>query len=1099
VLSPRFPSGSSLAFTYLEDVSMTHRVRSAFNRFLALGVVTVIALFCAVSPATAQQTTGKIQGTVTNQAGEVVAKAQVIIVGTAFGAVTDDKGYYFINNIPAGTYTLRSQFIGYAPTETPGARVLGGQTITFNFKMLPSAVVVGGINVVAAANPIVPRDEVTSKSTVTGALINSLPVDNVRSVITLQPGVVESGNGNGVSIRGGRPGEANVYIDGAPVRGANSGAQAIGVQTNAVEEASVTTGALPVQFGDAQSGIISFTTKSGGEKLAGSLSAESDGMLGGATSTGYNRFEGSVGGPIPGMQNLRFFLSGVLQGQSSPFRALGAEDVPSYTTAGIDTTVSVNIPGTGVQSVQLPRFVQYSGSCNASANAGFDCQGNRLPDAWNTVLNLQGKLSYTYGSGSSIALSGLAGGQQFRNWPGSAIADPTGYGGQHNWSRSATLNWQHSVFKSADRALSLSAILSYGSNYIIAGNLDPASDVATRNPTGGIEFSTLNFAGYGAFASDFFNNPDQIVRNVRTNSTTGLRIPDLGRADLNVAQPYRMNPYGMAAGSWWTQGLGNNLNGNQLQSEKRYYGQVNVDWQANRYHRFNFGGELKQNDVAYWQGGMINQIFTDTYHDKPVSGAAWASDRLDLGDVVVDLGVRYDYFNSKALFSNTPGFVFSDPQWNQTSQTNDTAYNNSLGRVFTPGVAHHTLSPRIGVSFPITDQTDFHLSYSHQVQSPDIGTLMSGINSDLTNTNANDAFGRDVGFGKTILFEFGARHAFSPDLVIDVSAYNKSKVSDLSYRIFNFNDPTNPGRQLTINVLTNGDFGYDRGLDMKIDRRLGNWLSAQVAYTFEVANGTGSSPFTYLNTNARSISGVTGSVLPPAEQARAVNDQRTHNIVGALSFTVPQGWQQGSTVGNIFKDVSAFVTFRVLSGLPYTPLQNVGGGATAPGTNFGLTASQAGDINSASTPWTKYLDLRLNKGLKFGRVGVTAFADIRNLFNFKNITGLFAETNDVTNAVFQHNTIAGEFTTLANEAKSNGSLRGDGAVTLNNCAGWAGAAGPVDCVELQRTEARFGNGDGVYTVAEQTNALNSYYNLFHGAYGFNDLPRSVRLGFELNF
>jgi len=242
-----------------------------------------------------------------------------------------------------------------------------------------------------------------------------------------------------------------------------------------------------------------------------------------------------------------------------------------------------------------------------------------------------------------------------------------------------------------------------------------------------------------------------------------------------------------------------------------------------------------------------------------------------------------------------------------------------------------------------------------------------------------------------------------------------------------------------------------------------------------VANGTGSSPFTYLNTNARSISGVTGSVLPPAEQARAVNDQRTHNIVGAVSFNVPQGWQQGTTVGNIFKNVSAFATFRVLSGLPYTPLTNVGGGATAPGTNFGLTASQSGDVNSATTPWVKYLDLRINKGLKLGRVDVTAFADIRNLLNFKNITGLFAETNDVTNAIFQHNTIAAEFVNLNNEAKAAGALNPDGSVTLGDCSTWGGSAGPVDCVELKRAEARFGNGNGIYTLAEQGTALNSYY------------------------
>ena len=201
--------------------------------------------------------------------------------------------------------------------------------------------------------------------------------------------------------------------------------------------------------------------------------------------------------------------------------------------------------------------------------------------------------------------------------------------------------------------------LSYATNHQISGVLDPTSDVATRNPTGGIEFSTLNFGGYGSFASDFFNNPDQIVRNVRSNS--GERIPLPERADLNLAQPYRMNPYGMASGGFATTGIAGAA-GNSLYSESRLYGRFQVDWQANRYHRFNFGGELQRSDDAFWAGALTSEIFMNTYHDKPVTGAAWASDRLDLGDVVVDLGLRYDYFNSEALFSNTPGFHLQQRQ-----------------------------------------------------------------------------------------------------------------------------------------------------------------------------------------------------------------------------------------------------------------------------------------------------------------------------------------------------------------------------------------------------------------------------------------------------
>ena len=1074
--------------------------------------------------AAAQSTTGKVQGSVTGPDGAALARAQILVVGTAFGAISDDKGYYFINNVPPGTYTLRSQLIGFAPTELTGVRVLGGQTLTQDFPMKQSVVTVGGINVIAAANPLVPRDETATKSTVAGDQVKNLPIDNVRTVIALQPGVVESGNGQGLSIRGGRPGEANVYIDGAPVRSSSMNGQGLSVQTNAVEEASVTTGALPVQFGDAQSGVISITTRSGGEKLSGSFSSLTDGLQSSTYSNGYNRFEGSLGGPVPGISNLRFFLSGVAQGQTSCGatqgslsdgvqclgRPYGAGDVANFVPAGIDTTVTVfPIAGAGSQRVAIPKFVQYGGQCDASQNSGFACQGTRLPLDWNTALDLQGKLTYFYGSGSSVALSGVANTQQNRNYPGTTITDPLVYSGQRDWQRSVNLNWTHQLFKSSDRALSFNVIGSYGTNRAITGILDPTSEAESRNPLGGFEFSTLQFGAYGNFANEFFNDPDQIVKNLRTNS--GDRTPLLGQTQYNSVQSGRMNPYAMSSGNWVNAGLGSGgALPEQLYQESRAYGSMNVDWQANRYHRFTFGGELRLNDVSFWTGGLTNQIFMNAYHDKPTNGAAWASDRLDLGDVVIDLGLRYDYFHCNCLFSRNPAFTFSDPAWNPIAGNPgapDSAYTNSVARVFVPGDIHSTLSPRIGVSFPITDQTDFHLSYSHQVQSPDINTLLAGINNDLSFTNANQAFGRDVGFGKTIQFEFGVRHAFNPDFVIDVSAYNKSKVSDLSYRIYNYSDPTNCSfvngqqvcRQLTLNVLTSADFGYDRGIDMRLNRRVGSWLQTTIAYTYEVAAGTGSGPFSYLSTNARSISGVTGSVLPPAEQARAVNDQRTHNIVGALSFNVPQGWQQGTTLGNVFKDVSAFVTFRVLSGLPYTPLINTGQGQTAPGTNFGLTAGASGDVNSAATPWTKYLDLRVNKALKVGALDLTLFADIRNLFNWKNITGLFAETNDVTNTVFEANTISGEFGRLANEAATNGALRGDGAVLLNSCATWVGASGPVDCVELRRADSRFGNGDGVYTVAEQTATLHSYYNLFNGAYSFNDTPRDIRLGFELNF
>ena len=1090
---------------------MMHRVRSVVVRFAVLCSSFALAIGIATSPLAGQEVTGKVEGTVTDQAGAPVANAQVFVVGTSFGAVTNDKGYYFINNVPVGTYALRAQFIGYAPSEVRAVRVLGGQTLTVPIKMQSSAVVLTGITVTAAANPIVPRDQVTSKAIVSGDLVDHLPVDDVRSVIALTPGVVESGSGAGVSIRGGRPGEANVYIDGAPVRGVNSGAQRVNLGTNSIEEASVTTGALGVEFSDAQSGVISYTTRTGGSKTEGSFSYETDEPFGNSISVGLNRFEGSLGGPVPSIQNLRWFGSAVVQGQLSRLGGIDAEKQPYFMRAGVDTVVQQLDPKTNsIKTVALPRYAQFSGTCGnfgSSAdpiaqairnNYGFDCQGMRRPMDWSTSVATQGKLLYTYGSGSSVSLTGIANGDQSRGTPGRALNDPSIYRGTHTWQRLGILNLNHQVSRSAERSLAINANLSWARDRSLDGPLDPTSEQDTRNPTLGVEFSPLKFAGVDNFP---FPITDQIIRDLRTNS--GTRGVPLYQAVPDVAQSGRLNPYAMFTQQLWpTDGFA--VGATTLQ-ETRVTGRVVVDWQANRYHRFTLGGDYKHTDLAYWSSNVARQIFMNAYVVHPIQSGLFAADRLDLGDVVLEVGARYDYYNSHALFSNTPLYISSagPKYWNQLSATSDTAYANSIARTFTPAVGHHAISPRLRVSFPITEQTAFRLSYSHQVQSPEFTTLMTGINNDLSFTNTNDIAGRDLSFGKSILFEFGVRHSFSQDLVLDVSAYNKDKVSDFAARILPYPDPRDSTKIGSINVLTNRDFGNARGIDTKFDWRAGQYLNTSISYTFQVSKNTGSDPFSYLNTFARQVSGQ-GDRTPPPEAAQRTNDDRTHNLVGSVALQLPDDFRKGTTVGAIFRNLGVFATFRVQSGLPYTRLVNNGDGQTASHLSFGLGGRTAPgeNLNSFEMPWTKNVDLRLNKGLRIGRLDATAFADLRNLFNFRNVVNLFAETGDVRNDKNREKTIgdptvaSGEYGALWDEAATAGVLGADKTVDLTSCASWGSQ---LSCVSLQRAEARFGNGDKQYTLAEQERALNTFYDSFFGSWRFYAPARQVRVGFEFKF
>jgi hypothetical protein len=1071
---------------------MVERVGAAFGR-LGRALLAVVALAVGAQALWAQGTTGKVEGTVSDPSGQPVAGAQVLVRGTAFGAVTNSSGYYFINNVPAGTYTFMAVYIGFQPTEVRAARVLADQTLTVNFE-LASAVELGEITVTVQQNPIVPRDQVATKSIVTGSLVTELPVDNVRQVLSLQPGVVESGKGLGLSIRGGRAGEAAVYVDGAIVRSTQTGGQRLTVGTNALEEASITTGALGTEFGDAQSGVIAFVTRGGGAALGGALAYETDEMF--SDGAGLNRVELSLGGPVMG--NLTFFVAGTLDGQQSNRPGKGADAYPTYVLGGIDTTVTETATDGTQSAVDIPNFVQYGGECAAADNFGVECQGARRPYNWSTSTTGQGKLQYTYGSGSRVSGTFLYSQDQTRNWnAGYAYQRTTG---TRNWSNAYILNWTQQIARSAERALAFDVNVSYQTDKQIAGPLTQEFERSNRSPFLGWQFGTMehvidfdHFSDdtpdlYGGDASKVVTELksqadwDRLVRNVRTNQ--GTRVPYLDRNDLRNAQPFRMNPYAKATGyttSGWDVGA-------TLLNEARLTGRANIDWQFDRYNRFKFGGDYQSSGVDYWSSSVLRQSFMDVYTEDPVRYGFYGEDRLDLGDVVIEAGVRWDYFDTGVLLSPIPGRIFTDP-------TFDAANPEAL---LVPVESHATWSPRVRVSFPVTDQTGFRLSYAHQVQSPDFASILNGLNNDLSFTNTNDVFSRDVTWAKSIIFEFGVRHAFSQDLVLDVSAYNKDKVSDLSFRILPFFDDQR-GDTTRINVVTNADFGNVRGVDVNLQQRIGDFFTGQLAYTFQVAKNTGSDPNSYLRTTARQVSAVTGDRVDPPQAILPTDDNRTHNVAGSLSFNVPGDFGPGSVLGSLARNLGAFARFRLVSGLPYTRLRNAGNGETAPFVAFGLTGLAAEPINASTMPWVGELDLRLTKGLRLGGLDWTAYADLRNLLNLTNINRQFAETGDVHNDKYRDIYIGPEVDRLKTEAGAFlQTVDGQFRIALpDDCGRWGG--GPANCVLIKQAEARFGNNDGFYTESEYLAAFNAEYDLFNAPYTFYGAGRQVRLGLELRF
>jgi outer membrane receptor for ferrienterochelin and colicin len=1136
---------------------------SAFARAARSFALAAVALAWGAGSLLAQGTTGKLEGRVRDQAGAPIANAQVFIVGSAFNALTNPQGYYFINNVPAGTYNVRAAFIGYKSTQVDGVKMLAGQTITVDVQLEQTAVQIQEITVVTQTQPLVPRDEVTSKQRIDGEFTRNLPADRLNAVLALQPGVVASPSGNTLSIRGGRTQEQVTYIDGVPIsagfRGdaqvASAGTE-ITVGPAALEEASVTTGSSSAEFGNAQSGVIAVNTRTGGSNYTGSLSYESDEPFGKGTSLGFNRVVGSIGGPI--FRTLTFFVSGTLEGQKSVESGKGSENFPLFVQAGIDTTVAVpsalDDPTADTTQVNVYNYAIARGNCDTFNDAGsandtsaavqgirnnygVSCQGIQVPYSARSTYQLSGKLNYTYGTGSRLAFTALGSQNQGRRFTQNAdvIGRHLTYGdfynpqmmeGFRNYSRAYILNWTQNLSRSSERALALETYLSFQQDRTMQSPLTRESELSSRSPTGGFLISPLDFL----FNFDNFPLDDQLVINYRDNISGSRRSPyDLeNTAQYALVDNYRNNAYGLynkdaVADLEFPEGGGPSSNTAAggvmgtliLYKENRGIAKANLDWQFDRYNRIKLGGEYTHYDIFSYSHQLDSQAFSDVYHEKPIRWNGFIEDRLDLGDVVVEGGLRYDVYNTHASRPFLLDTVSANPTFGQylpfprTSSYTGTVAGGPLDGMplleFQKDKQHDYLSPHIQVSFPVTERTNFRLSYAHQVQAPDFGVVLQGVNTDLSITNTNNFYGSDLNFGKTITFEFGVRHAFSDDMVLDIAAYNKDNLSNAAGRLVSRYDPFRKNNQ-NLRYMTNADFGNVRGIDLRIDRRFGNLFNGTLSYTFQDAKNTGSDPNTYLDFGSRVLNAVSGGNQPPPQAILPTDFSRPHTLSGAFSLNFPAGWQKGSAIGTILQNFGVYTLLRYTSGNPYTPCNPTVQADAQVVSGDNCDKEFPAPLNSSRLPAFKQLDMRFTKGFGLGGLDITAYLDARNILNFTNIIQVFAAKGDISNTLESGPNWQADSLDLAGEADASSALNADGSVSLpsahQDCASWLTSqdvpAAP-NCIALIRAEQRYGNGDGTFDVSEQRRASDALYNVVRGSYNFYGTPRRMRLGFEVNF
>ncbi|HDP98031.1 MAG TPA: TonB-dependent receptor [bacterium] len=235
----------------------------------------IISFSLVSSPPLSGGNTGKIIGKATSQdSGEPLIAANIYIVGTTLGAATDINGSYFINNVPPGTFTVRATMMGYKQVEMQNVKVSADLTTEVNFR-LEEAVLEGEVITLVAERPLVAKDVTAKMAIVSGEDISErMPVTSVQDVLTTQAGFVESESG-ALHLRGGRSDEVAYYIDGVLVQNPLQGGLGTSIDVNMIQELSVLTGGFNAEYGDAMSGIINITTKEGASRFSGKIQYES--------------------------------------------------------------------------------------------------------------------------------------------------------------------------------------------------------------------------------------------------------------------------------------------------------------------------------------------------------------------------------------------------------------------------------------------------------------------------------------------------------------------------------------------------------------------------------------------------------------------------------------------------------------------------------------------------------------------------------------------------------------------------------------------------------------------------------------------------------
>jgi len=251
--------------------------------------------------------TGKVAGKVREKGKDPIAYANVIVLGTKLGTMTDENGAYLLVGVPVGGAQIQVQAAGYHK-QVQNVQVNAGATSTLDFEFTSEQQEITKTfeEIEVRAEKRIDTKSSTTKQQISAEKLKELPVDNLNQAVATKAGVVSTSDV--LHFRGGRSGEVKFQFDGVEVADPLFGGGA-NIATLAVAGTDVLSGGFDAEYGNALSGVVSVSTKEGSDRFGGEVRWDTD-RYGDPTKTydNFDRFTFGFGGPTP-IKNLTYFAT----------------------------------------------------------------------------------------------------------------------------------------------------------------------------------------------------------------------------------------------------------------------------------------------------------------------------------------------------------------------------------------------------------------------------------------------------------------------------------------------------------------------------------------------------------------------------------------------------------------------------------------------------------------------------------------------------------------------------------------------------------------------------------------------------------------------